>query len=155
MKYAGLILNDITAAPGISVTVFTQGCPHKCPGCHNPDTWNKNAGFEIEKDELIAKVMFALKDRDLKRNLCIMGGEPLVDYNIDFCIDLCKAVRKESPKTKIYLWSGYLISDIQKMKKGKEILNNIDVLIDGPYVEAERDITIPLRGSRNQSIILF
>lgn len=80
MKYAGLIKNDIAAAPGLCVTFFTQGCPHRCPECHNPETWDFEGGLEYT-EETIQEILNALTDRDIHRDFCIMGGEPLCPQN--------------------------------------------------------------------------
>ena len=81
MKYAGIIENDIAAAPGICVSFFTQGCPHHCPGCQNPETWDFNAGKDFN-NEVLFKIIKALKANGVERKLCIMGGEPLCKENL-------------------------------------------------------------------------
>jgi anaerobic ribonucleoside-triphosphate reductase activating protein len=80
MRYSGLIKNDITAAPGLCVSFFTQGCPHHCPGCHNPETWDFNRGKEFTNDTL-KEILEALTAQNIHRDLCIMGGEPLCQEN--------------------------------------------------------------------------
>lgn len=76
MRYAGIIKNDVCAAPGVCVTFFTQGCPHRCKGCHNPETWDFDGGKEFTHDT-IDEVIEALNANDIERTFCIMGGEPL------------------------------------------------------------------------------
>ena len=154
MKYSGIIFNDVTAAPGLCVTLFTQGCPHHCPGCHNPETWNFEGGMEFTAATLNS-IIAGLTAQGIQRNMCIMGGEPLCPENAYLTYAVAHAVKKEVPKAKLYIWTGYvyedlLISDNQYIKK---ILKLCDCLIDGPYIEAERDITLLMRGSRNQRII--
>ena len=80
MRYAGIIKNDFSAAPGTSVTFFTQGCPHKCEGCHNPETWDFEGGEEVTHDTIL-EIIEAITANGLHRNLCIMGGEPLCPEN--------------------------------------------------------------------------
>ena len=80
MRYAGIIKNDFSAAPGTSVTFFTQGCPHKCEGCHNPETWDFEGGEKVTHDTIL-EVIEAITANGLHRNLCIMGGEPLCPEN--------------------------------------------------------------------------
>jgi anaerobic ribonucleoside-triphosphate reductase activating protein len=80
MRYAGLNLNDFSAAPGVSVSFFTQGCPHRCKGCHNPETWEYNGGKEFTPD-ILDKIVEALSANGIERNLAIMGGEPLCEEN--------------------------------------------------------------------------
>ena len=76
MRYSGVIYNDVTAAPGLSVSFFTQGCPHRCVGCHNPETWDFNGGKEFTP-EVLENIISKLSAQHIQRNLCIMGGEPL------------------------------------------------------------------------------
>ena len=154
MRYSGLIKNDITAAPGLCVSFFTQGCPHHCPGCHNPDTWAFDRGKEFTNDTL-KEIIEALTAQNIHRSLCIMGGEPLCQENAFLTRLIIQEVRKYVPGTKIYICSGYTYEELIT-NQNPHIIDSLrlaDVLIDGPYVEAERDITLPMRGSRNQRII--
>jgi anaerobic ribonucleoside-triphosphate reductase activating protein len=154
MRYSGLIKNDITAAPGLCVSFFTQGCPHHCPGCHNPETWDFNRGKEFTNDTL-KEILEALTAQNIHRDLCIMGGEPLCQENAFLTRLIIQEVRKHLPDTKIYIWSGYTYEELKSCGNPHIVdsLREADVLIDGPYIEAERDITLPMRGSRNQRII--
>ena len=153
MRYAGLIKDDTAAGPGLCVTFFTQGCPHRCAGCHNPETWDFNGGMEFHPD-LIKEIVDALTDRGIKRNLCIMGGEPLCPENEFLTMLLIIEIRKRVPNVPIYIWTGYKIEElITKSDRIKSILQSIDYLIDGPYIQELRDITLPMRGSSNQRII--
>jgi anaerobic ribonucleoside-triphosphate reductase activating protein len=154
MNYSGLILNDITAAPGLCVTFFTQGCPHRCPGCHNPETWSFEGGVEFTSDTL-NEIINGLTAQDIQRNLCIMGGEPLCDENAFLTYLVAKEVKEKVPEAKIYIWSGYTYEELKSKThpKIKEILEISDFLIDGPYIEKEKDLTLEMRGSRNQRII--
>lgn len=154
MKYSGLILNDITAAPGLCVSFFTQGCPHRCKGCHNPETWSFDGGKEFTSDTL-NEIINGLTAQGIQRNLCVMGGEPLCDENAFLTYLVVKEVKEKVPEAKIYLWSGYVYEELQERThpKVKEILEMIDYLIDGPYKDDERDISLEMRGSRNQRII--
>lgn len=154
MRYSGLILNDITAAPGLCVSFFTQGCPHHCPGCHNPGTWTFDGGKEFTNDTL-RQILEGLVAQGIKRNLCIMGGEPLCEANAFLVNLILQEVRHKLPEVKIYIWSGYTYEEL--LRSGdphvKSCLKLADILIDGPYIEAERDLTLEMRGSRNQRII--
>ena len=153
MRYAGLIKNDIAAGPGICVTFFTQGCPHRCHGCHNPETWDFDGGLEFYPD-LITEIIDALTAQGINRNFCIMGGEPLCPENEFLTMLLIIEVRNHLPDVPIYIWTGYTLEElIHKGGKIRQILKSIDYLIDGPYIEAQRDTTLPMRGSSNQRII--
>ena len=154
MKYSGLILNDISAAPGLCVTFFTQGCPHRCPGCHNPETWSFDGGLEFT-EETLNEIINGLTAQNIKRDLCIMGGEPLCKENALLTFTIIEQVKYYLPNTKIYIWTGYTIEELLDAKNPFviESLRRADVLIDGPYISEERDITLSMRGSRNQRIL--
>lgn len=154
MNYAGLIKNDFNAAPGVSVSFFVQGCPHKCKGCHNPETWNFNGGKEFTP-KVLDEIISALTANGITRSLAIMGGEPLCQENSFLTFLVIQHIKEKLPDIKVYLWTGYYYEDLIKMNDNRvnQILDSVDVLIDGPYIESLRDITLPLRGSSNQSII--
>ena len=154
MRYAGIIKNDIAAGEGVNVTFFTQGCPFHCEGCHNPQTWDFLGGKEFTADT-IADIIKSLGANGIERNLSIMGGEPLCPENIFLTQMLITTVKEKYPKIKIYVWTGYAYEDLVQRHEQKLdwILDNIDYLIDGPFILSQRDITLPMRGSRNQRIL--
>lgn len=154
MQYAGIIKNDIAAGEGMNVTFFVQGCPFHCEGCHNPQTWDFLGGREFTIDTL-NDLTNAIQANGIKRNLSIMGGEPLCQENIFLTQMVIAHIKSKYPDIKIYLWTGYTYEELIERDKPKTnwILNNIDYLIDGPFILAERDITLPMRGSRNQRIL--
>ena len=154
MRYSGIIRNDLAAAPGVSVSFFTQGCPHRCKGCHNPETWDFDGGKEFTHKTL-EEIYDALRANKVARSFCIMGGEPLCEENLFLTLLVLKEVRQHFPQVKTYLWTGYYYNDLLHKSSPyiAQILDLVDVLIDGPYIESKRDITLPLRGSSNQSII--
>ena len=154
MKYAGLIKNDLAAAPGISVSFFTQGCPHRCPGCHNPETWDFEGGKEFTA-QVLEDIYEALSANGIKRNFCIMGGEPLCEENLFLTMMVLQNVRAKFPDIKVYVWTGYYYEELKKITnpKMKLILEMADVLIDGPFIEAKKDLTLKMCGSTNQHII--
>jgi anaerobic ribonucleoside-triphosphate reductase activating protein len=153
MRYAGIIKNDFSAAPGISVTFFTQGCPHRCEGCHNPETWDFEGGEEVTHDTIL-EVIEAITANGLHRNLCIMGGEPLCPENQFLTNLIINSVKEKLPDTKIYLWTGYCLEDLDmNNNRVKSILEQVDCLIDGPYDKTKRDVSLFMRGSSNQRIL--
>lgn len=154
MRYAGIIKNDVAAGEGVCVTFFVQGCDLHCPGCHNPQTWNFKGGYEFTQ-ETINTLIAALHANGVQRNFCIMGGEPLHPDNRFLTNLVISEVRKVYPEIKIYLWTGYHYEElVEKNEKIlQNILSNINVLIDGPFIQKQRDITLAMRGSRNQRII--
>lgn len=153
MRYSGIIKNDLAAAPGVSLTFFTQGCPHHCPGCHNPNSWSFDGGEEFTPDTL-QEIIDGLHENNIDRPLCIMGGEPLCQENLFLVALIVKEVKEKFPDTLIYIWTGYLYEDLLKNDnvRLKYILERTDYLIDGPYIESLRDLTLPMRGSSNQRI---
>ena len=154
MKYAGINKNDFSAAPGVSVTFFTQGCPHRCKGCHNPETWDFDGG-KIFTPQVLDEIVAALTANGINRSFCLMGGEPLCDENLELVALVISYIREKVPGTKVYIWTGFIYEHLLKKQSPKlqKILGMTDVLIDGPYIEELRDITLPLRGSSNQRII--
>lgn len=153
MRYAGIIKNDFSAAPGTSVTFFTQGCPHRCEGCHNPETWDFEGGKEVTHDTIL-EVIEAITANGLHRNLCIMGGEPLCPENQFLTNLIINSVKEKLLGTKIYLWTGYCLEDLDmNNNRIKSILEQVDCLIDGPYDKTKRDVSLFMRGSSNQRIL--
>ena len=154
MRYSGMIKNDIASAPGLCTTFFTQGCPHKCLNCHNPETWSFTGGKEFTPD-ILDEIIQSLTEQGIQRNFCLMGGEPLCEENLFLSYLIVNTIKEKSPKTKIYIWTGYLYEELQRKDNQKinKILSMADYLIDGPYVDSLRDVTLEMRGSSNQRII--
>lgn len=154
MKYAGLMENDIVDGEGICVSLWTQGCPFHCSGCHNPETWDFDGGYEVP-DDIRGEIVKAISANGITRNFSILGGEPLCEQNLDFVLNILTSVRVAYPHIKIYIWSGYTLEELIEKKDERitEILKRCNYLIDGRYEESLRDTTLPLRGSSNQNII--
>lgn len=152
MRYAGLKKNDIVDGEGVCVSFWTQGCPHRCPGCHNPETWDFNGGIEIDEGVLTTEIVNAIEANGVKRNFSILGGEPLCPRNIDYVISIVNIVRTLFPDIKIFIWTGYRLEDLQE-KYQESLFNKIDVLIDGPFILEQRDISLKLKGSKNQRVL--
>lgn len=154
MKYAGLMENDFSDGCGVCVSLWTQGCPHHCSGCHNPETWDFDGGYDVP-DDIRGKIIKAISANNITRNFSILGGEPLCEQNLDFVLNIITAVRTAYPHIKIYIWSGYTFAELIERKDNRiiDILKQANFLIDGKYIEDLRDTTLPLRGSSNQNII--
>lgn len=152
MRIAKIKPNDIANGDGVVVSVWTQGCSHHCSGCHNPDTWNFKGGrpFTDEDEEYIINIM---NKNGVERDLSLLGGEPLEQCNLDRLQHFLKRFRKCYPNKKIYLWSGFLFEEILNHGQRRDILNHIDILIDGRYDESLRNISLKMRGSENQRVI--
>ena len=151
MKYLKITSPDIENGPGCRVTLWIPGCTHQCLGCHNAWTADYNQGQEFTQDTY--EELCSILDKPYIKGLTISGGDPL-DQNDQTLIDLiqlCYDISLEYPTKDIWLYTGYYKEDL----KGKqlELLNYIDVLVDGPFIRPKRDTTLPFRGSTNQRII--
>lgn len=152
MYYSKIIENDVVnSIDGLSVSFFMSGCPHMCKGCFNFETWNPKNGENILIYNLIKLLDEKISAYGVKRNLSILGGEPLVDYNINQTDFIVSYFRKKYPNIIIMLWTGYTLDEVEHLNS-KNILKNIDYLIDGRFVEKLQDKNLRLRGSSNQRI---
>lgn len=154
MKYAAIKYNDIVDGEGICVSLWTQGCPFHCEGCHNPETWDENGGIEVPTD-IKGRIVKAISANSIERNFSVLGGEPLASWNLQFVDEIISAVRVAYPHIKIFLWTGYTLEALKEKNNNhiSSILDKIDVLIDGPFILSQRDITLLLRGSSNQRVL--
>jgi anaerobic ribonucleoside-triphosphate reductase activating protein len=151
-KYNKIIKNDVVNGEGVTVSLFVQGCPHQCSGCFNPETWPFNCGEEYTPHTKW-EILEAIGANNIQRNFSLLGGEPLAPQNLKMSEDIVRAVRAAYPDIKIFLWTGYTFDELDKTSSYiKSILNNIDVLVDGPFIEKEKDLDLFFRGSRNQNI---
>lgn len=155
MRYAGIIENDVVNGEGVCVSLFTQGCPHRCKGCFNPETWEFEGGIEEDVKILTLKIMNLIQKNGIQRNLSILGGEPLCLENRMQVNFIVKHIKERFPNIKIFLWTGYTVEELVKKNDLyiNEILKTVDLIIDGSFIEEERDITLKLRGSKNQRIL--
>lgn len=154
MRYAGIIYNDVTAAPGVCLSFFEQGCPIHCAGCQNKHTWSFTGGMEFT-EQTMNSILQGLVANGVTRSLCIMGGEPMCEENLFLTHMVINEVRRALPQVKIYLWSGYTFEELKARENDRinKILASVDCLIDGPFKQEERDITLFMKGSKNQRII--
>lgn len=155
VRYAGLNKNDFINGEGVSVSLWVQGCPHHCPGCHNSEQWNFEGGKYINNQLLIEEIFTALTENGIQRNFSVLGGEPLAPQNINDTWEILWHVKRKFPNIKTYVWTGYTLEELYKLyESSKEtLLENVDVLIDGRFELKQRDVTLKLRGSSNQRIL--
>ena len=150
MKFIKIKDNDIANGVGITMSLWTQGCPHHCKGCFNTETWDFNKGKEFT--ELDLKYIFDnINKNDIHRDLSILGGEPLCPQNIEGVINVCKEFKKIYPNKKIYIWTGYTLEEFNDTQKS--ILKYIDMIVDGKFIEEKRNLSLKFRGSENQRVI--
>ena len=154
MKYAGYMPNDFVNGEGVCVSLWTAGCPHRCPGCFNSEIWDYDNGKTVPND-IKGQIVKAISANGIQRNFSVLGGEPLSPQNREFVSDIIKIVRSAYPHIKIYLWSGYTYQELLDFndKNINSILSQINFLIDGRFEEDKKDLTLKLRGSSNQNII--
>lgn len=148
MRFASIRNMDISDGEGIGVALYTQGCPIHCKNCHNPQTWDYESGTEYTKEH--EDLIINLMNKNWINHLAILGGEPFIDRNLNDILSLCKRSKETYPDKKIWLWSGYTW---EKIIEHEDILQYIDVLVAGPYIDEQRDITLKWRGSANQEVI--
>ena len=147
MNYGKIIRNDIANGPGLRVSLFVSGCRNHCKGCFQPETWDFAFGKPFTReteDEIIA----ALRPTWIQ-GLSILGGEPMEPENQEALLPFLERVKAELPDKDIWLYTGYTYETLS----GSRLLSLADVLVDGPFIEAEKDISLCFRGSRNQRII--
>ena len=147
MNYGAIKNYDIANGEGVRVSLFVSGCRNHCKGCHNPEAWDFSYGQPFTKkteDEIIE----ALRPSWIQ-GLSVLGGEPCDEENERVLIPFLKRVKMECPNSDTWLFSGYTY----EMMQGSEILQYVDVLVDGPFLLEEKDISLQFRGSRNQRIL--
>ena len=178
MRYASIRELDISNGEGVGVALFVQGCHFHCYNCFNPDTWDFNGGKEWTQE--IEDKLIELASRPYIKRLSILGGEPLADENLDGVLHLVDRFCLSLPNKTIWLYTGYEVNleSYEILTIGKEyaktryeftttqpsrsntanflrksILNNVDVLVDGRYIDSQRDVNLKWRGSKNQRVI--
>lgn len=147
MNYIKITKVDIANGPGCRTVLWVSGCNHKCKGCHNPQTWDCNAGQEFN-DNTMQELLNSLKP-DYVTGLTFSGGDPLHPNNRNTVMKIAEKVKMQYPQKTIWLWTGFLWEEIKDISG----LKNIDVVVDGPYIEAQRNISLPYSGSANQRVL--
>ncbi len=153
MNYASIRRADIANGEGFRVSLFVSGCSRGCKGCFNPEAQDPKFGqpFGIEAKQKIFKEL----ENEWCKGLSLLGGEPLsqLSDNRKQVIEFSKEVKEKFPDKDIWCWSGYTLEQIQDEDSMKDILKYVDVLVDGPFIEEQKDLSIPFRGSKNQRIL--
>ena len=163
MRYSSIRNLDISNGEGVGVSLFVQGCPFHCFGCFNSDTWDFNGGKEWT--EKTKNKFMKLIDRPYIKRISFLGGECLAEQNLDEILSLIKQVRNSFPEKTIWLYTGYSYSEIfrgQSLCLSQEGLNNFkrreiiklcNIVVDGEYIDEQKDLTLRWRGSKNQRVI--
>lgn len=149
IRVSGFIKESVVDGPGLRAVLFTQGCPHRCPGCHNPQTHDADGGYDLAIGEFVKEV----RQNKLLRGVTFSGGEPLLQPSALLSLaQEMKAMGKD-----IMLYTGFTFEQILQMAEQEpaiyKLLQYIDILVDGPYIEAQRDLRLLFRGSKNQRLI--
>ena len=146
LDLSGIVSDSIVDGPGIRTTVFSQGCPHHCPGCHNPETWDFGCGTDVEVERLVEIV----RSNPLCRGVTFSGGEPFAQP--EGFARLARLLKEKGYEVASY--TGYTFEELlEGSEDQKALLASIDILIDGPFLMAEKSLEIAFRGSRNQRIL--
>ena len=157
MNYSAIRNCDVADGPGVRVSLFVSGCRHRCKGCFNPDTWDFAAG-EPWTDAVQERVLAAC-EKDWIQGLSLLGGEPFEPENQRALVPLLRAFRARFPKKDVWAWTGCVYErDLLKESPWRceatdEMLSLVDTLVDGPFIEAQKNITLRFRGSSNQRIL--
>jgi anaerobic ribonucleoside-triphosphate reductase activating protein len=148
-RIAGIVKESVVDGPGLRAVVFFQGCPHHCPGCHNPQTWDPKGGYEATPEEIWAALGY--DQNPLLSGITITGGEPLMQP--DAALTLARMTRARGGN--VMLYTGYTWEEIIALPSGtvRELLDQLELLVDGPFLREEKEEGLVFRGSRNQRII--
>lgn len=151
MKMSGFYDESISNGLGWRAVLFVSGCPHHCPGCHNQEAQDFNYGEEFNEDEILERI----KENSILKGITISGGEPLCKENISEVLKFIKDVKQVRPEFNIWCYSGYTLEQLidRNDDTTNKCLKEIDVLVDGQFIQAKKDPTLKFRGSSNQRII--
>ena len=145
IRVAHLLGESVVDGPGIRAVAFLQGCPRRCPGCHNPELLPVDGGDECSAEELADALLSEITP--IHRGITFSGGDPLLQA--DALGDVVFLIKRARPDLTIWLYTGYLFEEVRDVP----VTSGIDVIVDGPYEQDKRDLNLPFRGSTNQRII--
>ena len=146
LDLSGIVSDSIVDGPGIRTTIFSQGCPHHCPGCHNPETWDFGCGTDVEVERLVEIV----RSNPLCRGVTFSGGEPFAQP--EGFARLARLLKEKGYEVASY--TGYTFEELLEGSEAqKDLLRTLDILIDGPFLLAEKSLELAFRGSKNQRIL--
>ena len=164
MNYLKIEHEDVCNGTGLRVVLWLSGCSHHCYNCQNPQTWNSDSGIPF--NDSAKQEIFTELSKNYISGITFSGGDPLHENNLDEVLKLVQEIRISFPKKSIWLYTGYELSEIIKQEqyekvsgipsvwsKRWKIISNIDVLVDGEYIDEQKDLTLKWRGSKNQNCI--
>ncbi len=145
LSVINIIEDTMVDGPGFRTAIYAAGCKHQCKGCHNPQSWDFNAGHMMSTSQIMRIIK-----QDPFANVSFSGGDPM--YQPEGFTELAQAIRQQTNKT-IWCWTGFSYEMLLRMPKQRRLIELIDVLVDGPFIESQRDTDLLFRGSRNQRLI--
>lgn len=145
LRLGGITANSVVDGPGLRTVVFLQGCPRHCPGCHNEALLNPQAGREVTLEEVLAEIKASISP--LTQGITFSGGDPLLQPEAVYA--LVRQLRADYPSLDIWMYTGYLYEEVKDLP----VLQLVDVLVDGPFVQDKKDLELVFRGSANQRLI--
>jgi anaerobic ribonucleoside-triphosphate reductase activating protein len=151
VKYLKIVKNDIANGPGVRLSIFVPGCDIHCPGCFNKETWSFDQGEVLNTEEVFAD----FSANPLYSGISLLGGDPMADKNIHNTLEFCRSFKEKFPDKTIWVWTGHLYEDLSMIREFKETEHLIDVLVDGPFIDEEKDEGLLYIGSKNQRILQY
>lgn len=150
MNLCGYIPESINEGPGVRAVLFISGCRHACPGCFNPASWDFEAGepFTWSRQQ---EILQEVADNPIVDGITLCGGDPF--FSAEGCVSLVKEFRVRCPEKNVWAYTGFTFEALMRQAKLRELALLCDVIVDGQFVLAERDVALPFRGSRNQRLI--
>ena len=151
MNYLKIIDETIADGPGIRSAIYLAGCENRCKGCHNPESWPYEAGKALT-DEVIAEFVSRYKANPLLDGVSVLGGDPFAPRNRQGLLHLLQQLTGNDIND-IWVWTGYLYEELLEDKTAAECLKYVKCLVDGPFIEVQKDVSLEYRGSKNQRVI--
>ena len=150
MNYQTIVKDDLINGTGVRVSLYVSGCSHGCLGCFNESAWDYRSGTPFGEEQV--NTILQELSKPYVEGLTLLGGDPLMPKNISTVMELCKIVKEEFPNKNIWCWTGYTLEEVQE-NHAHDILNYVDVLVDGKFVEELKNLRLPFRGSENQRVL--
>ena len=151
MNYQTIVKDDLINGTGVRVSLYVSGCSHGCPGCFNEAAWDCRSGTPFGEEQV--NTIREELSKPYVEGLTLLGGDALMPKNISTVLELCKVVKDEFPTKNIWCWTGYTLEEVLQ-NHAHGILNYVDVLVDGKFVEELKNLQLPFRGSENQRVLI-
>lgn len=146
LQILNIIEDTMVDGPGFRTSIYCAGCRHKCPGCHNPQSWDFSGGYTVSTDDVMRVI-----EADPFANVTFSGGDPM--YQPEGFAELARAIHQRTPEKTIWCYTGFTFEQLLSNPRQRALLEQLDVLVDGPFIKEKRDESLVFRGSSNQRII--